>query len=130
MDFSLDIAGILRKGDVGIWGRLPRVIAGTVVVSACIAGPFAGLASASITLPGSTCFDGPAPCRASVLLARQDDAVSSAKAAEKDSGADGQNEAGADSKTTPLESESGDLERFTPSEGIEADQGVDFPYDI
>ena len=123
MDVSLHIAGILGN-------RLPRVIAGTVVMSACIAGPFPCGAMASVASPGSACLDSAAPCRASIYLAQQDDAVSSAKVAEKDSAPEGQNASGADSKKTPAASEPDDLEKFTPSEKIEADQGVDFPYDI
>lgn len=36
----------------------------------------------------------------------------------------------ADQKQPTAESEPGELDTFSPSETIEADQGVDFPYDI
>jgi len=116
---------------VGIGGTaLARVIAGAVMVSACIAGPFPCGAMALIAAPGVTCIDSTAPRRGSVLLAQQNHAGFSATAAEQDTGSDGRNESGVESNTTPAESTSDDLEKFTPSEKIEAGQGVDFPYDI
>lgn len=123
MNISRHIAGKRGNG-------LLLVIAGTAVVSVCIAGFFAGLVSASIAANKPTYLDSAVPCRAPLLLAQQDDAGISAVAEPQDTTQDGRNEAGATSKTTPPASESDDLEKFTPSEEIEADQGVDFPYDI
>ena len=130
MDVSPHISGMLGNGNVGRLCRFRWVIAGTLALSACIAAPFPCWAFASIAPPGPTCITSAEHCGASFFLVQRDQAVASANAAEQDTDPDGQNTSVPDSKTTPAESESDKLETFTPSETIDADQGVDFPYDI
>ena len=130
MDVSPHISGMLGNGNVGRLCRFRCIIAGTLALSACIAAPFPGRAFASIAPPGPTCITNAEPYGASVFLVQRDNAVASANAADQDTDPDGQNSSVPDSKTTPAESESDKLETFTPSETIDADQGVDFPYDI
>ena len=104
--------------------RFALAITGMVVLTACIAATLPCGVLASNDSPESTRIGSRAP----VFLARQDAAVDATDAAGKDSSPEAQSESETDSKTTPAESDR--LKEFTPSEKIEADQGVDFPYDI
>jgi len=60
---------------------------------------------------------------------RPDDAASDPEPAEQTPALDGR-EATAGQQPPAVESTPGELDTFSPSEAIEADQGVDFPYDI
>jgi hypothetical protein len=111
--------------------RLALVTAGTVMLAACIAAALPGcIALASNDTTGAIVVGSNAPGRVPVTLARQDAAVDAVKPADKDSAPATHNESEADAKTTPADPETDHLKDFTPSEQIEADQGVDFPYDI
>ena len=107
-----------------ILDRFALVITGLAVLTACIAATLPCGVLASNDSPEATRIGSRAP----VFLARQDTAVDATDAASMDAGPEAQSESEADSKTTPAESDT--LKEFTPSEEIEADQGVDFPYDI
>ena len=116
---------VIRKG--GCLNRLALATAGTVMLAACIPAALpSSIALASTDTPGTTWCGSRAP----VLLARQDADIDAVTPAEKDAGLATRSESEADSKTAPADSESDTLKEFTPSEAIEADQGVDFPYDI
>lgn len=130
MDVSLHVSEMLLSATVGRWCRFQRVVAGTALLSVCIAIPVSARALASIASPETTCLINAEPRGAPVFLAQRDETTASSDAAVKDADPDGHNASIPDSQPMPAESESDQLKTFTPSETIDADQGVDFPYDI
>lgn len=131
MDDSDHIKGVPANRQGGRLDRLALVTMGTVMLATCIAAALpCSMALASNGTTGSIVVGSNAPGRAPVILARQDAAVDAVKPAEKDNTPAAQNESEAGAKTTPADPESDQLKEFKPSEQIEADQGVDFPYDI
>jgi hypothetical protein len=117
------MAGKLEKA-------LTRAAMCTAVLSVCMTAAFPGVAMDWTASPGVTGLDGAPPCRWCVLFARVDDAGMSASGPLEDAAPEARKDPESDSKTSPAESEPDRLEEFRPTEEIEADQGVDFPYDI
>ena len=122
--------GMMDNRDLRIVGWLHGRIVCVVVLAACIAIPLPCCARPAIDSPRLMRLDCTASCRPPIYLARQEAADATGNTAEKDARPDDPNAAAADSKPPPAASESDDLEPFKPSQEIEADQGVDFPYDI
>ncbi len=120
----------MENRNLRIVGWLHGRIVCVVLLAACIAIPLPCCALPAIDSPRWMRLDSTASCRPPIFLARQNAGVAVVDTAEKDIRPDDPNASATDSKPPPAASESDDLEPFKPSQEIEADQGVDFPYDI
>ena len=118
------MAELTAEGEGLTLDRLMLAIAGPVMLAVCIAASLPCGVLAAHDTTGSTWIGNNGP----VFFARQDAAIDATDAANENSGPEARSGSEAESKTTPAESDT--LKEFTPSEEIEADQGVDFPYDI
>ena len=109
---------------------LPRAVVGVLAMAACAALLLPRGVPVAAANWGPAGYGSPIGAHAAVTLARQGDGAVPADPPAQGTGSDGQEGSETDSKATPPPSTPEDLEPFTPSETIEAGQGVDFPYDI
>ena len=108
----------------------PPKVSGVLVMAACTALLFPCAVSVIAENSGQTEFGGKFGTRATVLLAQQNGGADPADPSGQGTGIDSQEKSTTNLEATPPQSTPDDLETFTPSETIEADQEVDFPYDI
>jgi hypothetical protein len=101
-----------------------------LAIAACTAALFPCGVPLAADNSGLAGYGSPVGAHAAVILAQQGDAAVPADPPAQDRGSDGQERSETDSEAMPPESTPDDPETFTPSETIEAGQGVDFPYDI
>jgi hypothetical protein len=129
MQLSQENKGMPVKATTSAGSRLLWAIAGAAMLTLYGAIPAYGHVTGLAGSTGAKGWGNATPAeKAVVLIASQKADGSTETAADQSSTAGEQNKAETDSQPPPAESEV--LKPFRPSEEIEADQGVDFPYDI
>ena len=109
--------------------RLLWIITGTAMLTVYGAIPGYGHVMGAGGSPGATGWGNALPAAKAVILFASQKADGTADTATDQARTAGEhNQAETDSQSPPAESDV--LKPFRPSEEIEADQGVDFPYDI
>jgi hypothetical protein len=129
MHLSQENNGMPVKATTSARTRSLWAIAGAAMLTLYGAIPAYGHVTGLAGSTGATGWANHSPAeRAVILIASQESDGSAETAADQSSTAGDHNKAETDSQPPPAESK--DLKPFRPSEEIEADQEVDFPYDI